>query len=105
MKLDADSTEKRKRAVMDLSVYNALNGARTDLPIDMIVAFLRTAWQPAWGPVDEVVTDASVTESVGRLRAHKLVGEADGKVTIPVRGFGGVGRPLALNAERTELLL
>lgn len=98
---------RRKHAVLLLSVYNAVNNARMALAIDVIVALLRCSWVPAWAHVGDVVTPETVVLSVAELVDRKLLSfdsEAC-KADVPIRGFGGMGRPLSLTRNREELLV
>lgn len=97
--------KKRREAVVDLSVYNALNYARMDLTADQIVAGLCMSWEPAWAPVADVITSESVLQSAARLEGRGLVAVDGNRVTIPVRGHGGLGRPVRMNKRRDALVI
>jgi len=94
--------EKRRSAVLALSVYNVLSLSRTDLLVSQVVEGLRHLWEPPWAPVEEVVTTTSVLEAAARLAPHV---EVDGMhLRIPIRGGNGRGRDLRMNLDRTAVV-
>ena len=96
--------ETRRRAVLDLSVYNAVSLARRDLTIRETVNRLQAGWSPAWAPVREVVTVDTVQESAERLGRLGFTKCEQDTITIPVRDpRTGQGRYVQLDKTRTQL--
>ncbi len=58
---------EQQRAVLALSVYNALSLTGRDQTIAEVVNFLRATWRPAFGEVWEVVTDETVRDAARTL--------------------------------------
>jgi hypothetical protein len=94
----------RRRAVFDLSTYNAVNMARRATNVHEVAQMLLKHWNPSWAPADVVVSRSSVRDSAKRLEALGLVVVSGDGLDVPVRGYGGMGRPLSLNAQRTAVL-
>lgn len=95
----------QQQTTLDLSVYNAVSMARSDLTVAQAANMLRAGWVPAWAPVEQVVTLESVEAAAGRLAALGLVEVDDNLVRIPVRDpRTGRGRVVRANADRTGLV-
>lgn len=99
----SDLDEARKRAVIDLSVYNAVSHARRNLTQAEIVLVLRSAWVPAWAPVEEVITIGNIRASVARLVTLHALRLDEELVSITMRRPDGFGPMIVLDRQRTAL--
>ncbi len=99
---EEELTAIRQRAVLALSVYNAISYACRDLSVDEIVTKLRRVWSPAWDAVDSVVTYSSVVDALDGLASFV---DRQGELCRMPRRSNGLGLvQLHLDVSRTLLV-
>lgn len=100
---DQTETMERRRAVVDLSVYNAVSVvARRDMTVAECVMLLRVGWAPHWAPVEEVITAESVAAARDRLVARGLLRAGSEALVVPLRQPDGSGVPLVMTEDRRD---
>lgn len=94
---------KFDRAVIDLSVYNALSRSGHDMTTDQIVAFLRKHWKSSRNARS---IDAGIVEkSASRLMDMEAIVKRGDVWIVPFRTLRGWGCEMRLNDERTQMVM
>jgi len=93
------------RAIIALSVYNALSFTGRDMTVNECVGFLATHWSPSLSPNAERMSPTTVASSAEYLRRMGFVTFERDKIGITVRDTRTKrGRPLDVDYEAGEVV-